>query len=111
MDTSDIEAVCDRLNADALRNGFFNESVETIEAGVDQFVQKCCREHYLTSHLISPFRWRDRGIRGGVIAPFRWSFDKDGRGIASGVVEFEPKSDSGPLRFICVDVFGARLGE
>ena len=111
MDTSDIEGVCNQLNEEALSRGFFNASAETIEAGVDQFVQHYCREHRLTSHLISPRRWSDQGTHGGVIAPFRWSFDRDGYGIGSGVVEFEPKGDALAEGFICVDVFGARLGE
>src|SRR5688572_12440617 len=111
MDTSDIEEVCNQLNEEALSSGFFNESAETIEAGVDQFVHKSCRKLRLTSHLISPFRWVDRGKRGGVIAPLRWCFDRGGRGIGSGVVEFEPKADAPAIHFICVDVFGARLGE
>jgi hypothetical protein len=96
MDISEIKTICGQLNDKALDEDFFNEPVEVLESRADVFVQDFCRERSLSSHLISPFRW---------------SFDKDGHEIRSGVIEFEPKADSKSIRFTWVDVSGSKITE
>jgi hypothetical protein len=94
MDTLDIQKICSRLNDKAVDIGFFNEPMGVLRTRVDAFVQQSCLEQNLTSHQISPFRW---------------SFNHDGHGIRSGVVEFEQGADSKTMSFTWVDVSDSKI--
>ena len=93
MQIESIKDICSGLMYKAKTENFLDHSVHDIEEAANQFVEQYAKDHGLTAHTLSAFRWY---------------FQSDDRLLEDGFIELQCETDflkhKGTCIFKVVDV-------